>query len=807
MSDFNPYSEWLQIPEGKQPNHYELLGVVQFESDLTTIQAAADSHLELLARFLSGQHRDDASRLQSEVAAALNCLTELESKTAYDQELLQAKFFSGSKKSERKTPETATDPIPRDADKRSATPEKRQVVEPKPRRSETKLRSAPTPKPPPPPPTDARVTSTTQTKRLSSLVLNEEHNEPVEEDLAQRPRSEFPQQSASPAIIATVVVASLISAGTMFWFLAQPEPDEADVSQRKTRAARTTERSSVVADNSSRFVNERPSVGETISGNSTSKTKLEPRARVDPNDGSSKPAEPTEPPPVNKPTDNLAKAVTALQNQPINLLQQIDVAKHSVSGNWQLENEVLTVDSSDRGQLQLPFAIPEEYELLIEVNQIRGENGIDIGVQIAGRHVVVVIDGWSGGASGIDVLDGQSADRNETAVYGRALSKDEVNVIRCSIGRDFIRVTSNDEPIVNWQGDVNRLSFPAAYRRPREPSVFLASNGTAYQIARMELTIRSPSPSGSMKLSITGSERTPIPDEGALAEAKLLVGDVFQASIDQAKTPPETLAIAKQLVEQGTDETNNAAAARLVMLRLALDLAISAGDVSQGFAIVDELAKGFRIDRLEAKSNLYEAMQSSAKTRDAIVAFTEEIVLTIEEAIGSDDYDIADVLLKTARATSIRSRDRTLQRKISELREEVAKLRSSWQEFAAATESLKANSQDPAAHLVRGCYLCFVKGRWRAGLTSLAKTSDAQLVALAKRDLALPTEPADKLKLADDWWTWTQASEVRETYNAFPHYWYRMTIQDLAGLAKIKVEKRLEQIGTPRTVRQFEPNR
>ena len=43
---FDPYYKWLGIPPAEQPpNHYRLLGVTLFESDLDVIANAADQRI------------------------------------------------------------------------------------------------------------------------------------------------------------------------------------------------------------------------------------------------------------------------------------------------------------------------------------------------------------------------------------------------------------------------------------------------------------------------------------------------------------------------------------------------------------------------------------------------------------------------------------------------------------------------------------------------------------------------------------------------------------------------------------------
>ncbi len=69
--DFNPYHEWLGIPPGDQPpNHYRLLGIDPFESDLKVIEAAADRQMALVRTFQLGPNSQLSQRLLNELAAA-----------------------------------------------------------------------------------------------------------------------------------------------------------------------------------------------------------------------------------------------------------------------------------------------------------------------------------------------------------------------------------------------------------------------------------------------------------------------------------------------------------------------------------------------------------------------------------------------------------------------------------------------------------------------------------------------------------------------------------------------------------------
>jgi hypothetical protein len=95
---FNGYHVWLGIPPDEQPpNHYRLLGITPFETDLDVIEHAADRQMAHVRTFQSGRHGALSQQILNELAAARLCLLSPDKKSIYDREL-RAKT-SGSAKS------------------------------------------------------------------------------------------------------------------------------------------------------------------------------------------------------------------------------------------------------------------------------------------------------------------------------------------------------------------------------------------------------------------------------------------------------------------------------------------------------------------------------------------------------------------------------------------------------------------------------------------------------------------------------------------------------------------------------------
>lgn len=86
--DFNPYHQWLGLDaQLRQPNYYQLLGVHQGEIDAQKVSAAADWALARVQGLQPGAYAAQWARLQYEIAAAKQCLTDPAKRAEYDRQL------------------------------------------------------------------------------------------------------------------------------------------------------------------------------------------------------------------------------------------------------------------------------------------------------------------------------------------------------------------------------------------------------------------------------------------------------------------------------------------------------------------------------------------------------------------------------------------------------------------------------------------------------------------------------------------------------------------------------------------------
>ncbi|MFY9252212.1 MAG: hypothetical protein WAO83_02070 [Fuerstiella sp.] len=88
MSDIDVYKEWLGIPEGQRPpDHYTLLRLVQFEDNAEKIQSNYRKLNAHVRKYATGQYLKQSQDLLNEMAKAMLCLTDMDSKRDYDASL------------------------------------------------------------------------------------------------------------------------------------------------------------------------------------------------------------------------------------------------------------------------------------------------------------------------------------------------------------------------------------------------------------------------------------------------------------------------------------------------------------------------------------------------------------------------------------------------------------------------------------------------------------------------------------------------------------------------------------------------
>jgi hypothetical protein len=229
-------------------------------------------------------------------------------------------------------------------------------------------------------------------------------------------------------------------------------------------------------------------------------------------------------------------------------------------------------------------------------------------------------------------------------------------------------------------------------------------------------------------------------------------------------------------------ETKDDAVLRFALLQEARDLAAKGRDPARSFKAVDELAREFDVDGLALK---VEALKLIGRPNNPTVAdaVLKAFVTLADEARAADSYASVGVLTEVVRAAAplgAPALKKTAEDRLAQLQY----LHKTYDLVKQARQTLKDKPDDADANKTVGQWHCFAKREWDKGLPLLAKGSDAALAALAKQDLAAPTDAKEREALGKAWED--HAAKVKEPalseMEKRAYHWYvRSTDLSAAG--------------------------
>lgn len=297
------------------------------------------------------------------------------------------------------------------------------------------------------------------------------------------------------------------------------------------------------------------------------------------------------------------------------------------------------------------------------------------------------------------------------------------------------------------------------------------------------------------ELMPTGRVDEPAAD--AQEEAMKLARELYKEEFIKAKTADEKLALAKKLLAQAEAATT-ADAGTFVLLRLAKDIALQASNGETSFAAIDLMAERFRIDALGMKTELLASHAKKAKSPPQHLSIAEQASRLLDDALAADDYTQAMNLAKLTSTEAAAGRNKELVQWAKNCLPELQKKGKLVADFKTAEDVLAGQPDDASANLSVGAYYAYVQGNWEKALPYFAKSNDADLQPLAKRELRSPPNAVEaQMALADAWWDAGQDAEGTKRLAILRHAgsWYAQSHSEaLSGLNKVKVEKRLEEL-------------
>ncbi|MCI0359988.1 MAG: hypothetical protein L0211_16035, partial [Planctomycetaceae bacterium] len=496
------------------------------------------------------------------------------------------------------------------------------------------------------------------------------------------------------------------------------------------------------------------------------------------------------------------------------LLPLLNTRKTTAKGNWYFDGRMLGVTHGENSVIELPFAPPAEYDLHLEMRQEldRATGGIVLpvgpsSVLLAFDHVLP--EGKV--ASGLSYVDGKwcvdylPPSTAKVLPVGQLASL-TVRVRSASDGglrTGRVRVERAGEVVVDWAGDFSHCTLPegAQGADPRRLAVYAYLPGCWF--ARVGVT-----PVGTSPEAIVSTVRkTSVPTEADQAAVREKLNDITSAA--PKRTAADKLKLATELFKLAKD-AQDSPAERYVLLRETQRWAAEAGEPRLALDATDLLSAEYELDSAAEVLKVASALVAAAKDDAAIGAVLEAVLPLAQQATAAQQFDAAQRMLEGLVRLVQRPAGRKYAAQVAELRTANTEAAKAARRLDAAREKLKSDPSDAAANLVLGGFLCFDSDDWTAGLAHLARSGDASLQACAAKELpSPPTSAEDQAALGDLWWDAAQkiAKEFRPGALSRAAHWYQRAQPEAAGLVKVKIEKRLEEITLAGAAVRIKPGR
>jgi hypothetical protein len=128
---------------------------------------------------------------------------------------------------------------------------------------------------------------------------------------------------------------------------------------------------------------------------------------------------------------------------------------------------------------------PDEYDLAVTVEFVRGTDRLAVGLPASGTQAVVQLSvkGEGGYASRLDLVDGKAG----TATTGRVFETGRPHELRFRVRRGGLTASVDGRGIVTWKGDWKQLTLPPEVKVPNPRALFLCAWSGQFRVTRMEV--------------------------------------------------------------------------------------------------------------------------------------------------------------------------------------------------------------------------------------------------------------------------------------------------------------------------------
>lgn len=160
----------------------------------------------------------------------------------------------------------------------------------------------------------------------------------------------------------------------------------------------------------------------------------------------------------------------------VDILRQIELPRDALRGDWSKDGDAVVFNGdSEFAKLMLPGRVPQAYRLSLTVTRETGDQIFVLGLVAGGKTTAVLLDGWGGGISGIDMIDGRHGDSNVSTHRGFHFKNGMPTRIECTVEAGQISVLCGGQRLINWRGGFSALSSVEGWKVPGGQSLFVGA--------------------------------------------------------------------------------------------------------------------------------------------------------------------------------------------------------------------------------------------------------------------------------------------------------------------------------------------
>jgi formylglycine-generating enzyme required for sulfatase activity len=748
MPSFDPYHQWLGIPPGEQPpDHYRLLGVPLFESDLDVIEAAAQRQTVFLRTLQLGPQSGLAEQILNEVARARVTLLNVDQKVVYDHRLRESLPTSTGS-----TPPSNADGLAAEVDRLR---EQQQNLEQQLHREKESFQQL-----------TARQT---------------EEQQAIARDVEQRHRDIEQRQADLDDQRLALQERQEKEASRWRNLAGQLEKERGDLQARREQQEKIrqdlAEQEQQLEQETRRLEQERQEVASA----QRDAVKTQSKSQEIATDQGRQGVEATRQVALEA---QLKSHASAVEQQRAKLEKQFQYLLREVASlkKEQDQQRSLLNDQREAGASTSPSSGVSPVKSILVTWSL---------VKLRNKLLVVAIGALGILAIFLVLLTKRSngPDIGDVAQTPTEQPSDIESDTDTTSGQPQLPPTTS--PKANIRNpkkpavDTNTTPFTYSVddstdNKPVPPRAARDTNPTDGSRAGLNLLVARPLTSADQASAVVN-----VPSQAELQPARAAVGGMFNAEIESATTIPDSESVIQHIVNTVADTKQ--ANEQFALYERALGLAAELGNIAQIEKLIGAVAEKFSIDysaSFDRCAARFEVITDDEQRNNARTSLVHTLRQQSFHYENLNRYQLALDLLQVASAQAKQLPSTApLDRSITADKWRSAQLARDLQQHAkmlAAKEVIASDTDNAIANQVVGWFYVTVKADWKTGLPFLSKSADKQIAETAAQDAANPSGIKSCGQLATSWWKQAKSSTDPLAASVFYNraiFWFESVIR------------------------------